>query len=1070
MDKSNAEMRLVELIKQIYECYKQGDINLAVFLAEQALELSRLIYPNNHHSLASKLNILAVLYGLQGKTIAAEQLHEEALSVWRRLCGNFDHSHLADSMHHLALSYQSQGKYSAAEPLYVEALSMWRRLYNDLDCHDLANSIHKLAKIYEFQGKINEAEPLYVESLAMQRRLCGDLDHHDLANSINNLALLYKFQGKYNAAEPLHIEALAMFRRLYKDCDHYNLANSINNLAHSYKSRAKYSEAEPLYKEALAMYRRLYKDCDNNGLAASMNNLAVLYDIQEKHSEAALLNEEALAMRRRLYGDRDHNDLAISINNLALSYQHQGKYSAAESLQLEALTMQQRLFSDRDHYSLAGSFNNLAMLYLYQHKYSKAEPIFLEALAMCRRLFGDRDHNDLAESLDNLAILYIAQHQTEKAFSLMLEAVEVEENILRQWFSYSTESSRLNFVEDNQSRLGKLVSFLCEYFPEESEKIAEVAILVARRKAFAAQAEVELNYLRYSDRYPDLAEDFQELAIIQGKLTHLNHTYYYHQGTMDTEERASNQQVKQTLTEQIDRLEHKLSENVPELRQLQQRVTLKATCDALPENSHIIDFYRLNFHDFVANEWQAPQYVAFILAFGGNVQMVQLGDAEEIDGLIRRYRDLSQDVNLPSFGARPNSSSKQLKPSVEVDDCSIDLQLSQRLLTPILEAIDLEIKHLIFIPDGVVYTLPIGNLPVSSGCLNDRFVCTYLSTLRELLNQTDLSSRQLSASIVIGNPNYNYLAPAITPQLFKPIPESELLLNSLKLKLDSDAQFFTGDRAAETVLKDAKSPKLLVILTHGYLLDEERDQIQLICKLIECTKSEGYDLIQANKHLLNSNFWILLNTIDSTPMHEALEELSAINLARLIIYLNLLDTDQESVQSINPMQNHGLALAGANSWLAGEKLPAEIGKGFLLARDVAYLDLYGTEIVFLIACSSGLGDVKTGEGVFGLRRAFAIAGVKQLITSLWDVPTRPTMLLTDKFFEAYHQGVVPAIALQTAQQYVRDISRTDLAATKLGKEILAEVDRLARCGVRIDDPDYPLRHPYFWGAWICQGV
>jgi CHAT domain-containing protein len=102
-----------------------------------------------------------------------------------------------------------------------------------------------------------------------------------------------------------------------------------------------------------------------------------------------------------------------------------------------------------------------------------------------------------------------------------------------------------------------------------------------------------------------------------------------------------------------------------------------------------------------------------------------------------------------------------------------------------------------------------------------------------------------------------------------------------------------------------------------------------------------------------------------------------------------------------------------------------------------------------------------------LRRAFAIAGVKQLITSLWDVPTRPTMLLTDKFFEAYHQGVVPAIALQTAQQYVRDISRTELASTKLGVEILADVDRFA---LRIDEPDYPLRHPYFWGAWICQGV
>jgi CHAT domain-containing protein len=211
------------------------------------------------------------------------------------------------------------------------------------------------------------------------------------------------------------------------------------------------------------------------------------------------------------------------------------------------------------------------------------------------------------------------------------------------------------------------------------------------------------------------------------------------------------------------------------------------------------------------------------------------------------------------------------------------------------------------------------------------------------------------------------------------------------LQLDSDAQIFTGDRATETVLLEAKSPKLLVIITHGELLNRDGD----------------------------------------------------------------------------PMQNHGLALAGANSWLAGEKLPADIGKGFLLARDVAYLDLLGTEIVFLIACSSGLGDVKTGEGIFGLRRAFAIAGVKQLITSLWNVPTRPTMLLTDKFFEAYHQGVVPSIALQSAQQYVRDISCTELELMPLGKEIL---DELTRWTIHIPDPNYPLRHPYFWGAWICQGV
>jgi CHAT domain-containing protein/tetratricopeptide (TPR) repeat protein len=722
-----------------------------------------------------------------------------------------------------------------------------------------------------------------------------------------------------------------------------------------------------------------------------------------------------------------------------------------------------------------------------------AVPLAEQALELARSIYLG-DHDNLAGSINNLASIYIAQQQPERAFPLFLETVEVEDNILRQWFSYSTESNRLGFIEKMQSRLKLLVSFVCQYFPADSEKIAQVAISVARRKAFAAQAEVELNYQRYGDKYPDLAEDFQELATAQGKLTHLNHTYHHHQGAMDEADKASYQQVKQMLTERIEQLERKLSANVPELRQLQQQVTLPAILAALPTDSCAVEFYHFDVHNFDANEWQPPQYVAFILAPGGNVRMVQLGNAGEIDELIRRYRDLACDANLPSFGARPNPSSQKSQPAPEVGDLSIDLQLSQRLLTPILESIDPKTQQLIFIPDGALHTLPIGNLLVGpetrlfqkvgflGGSLSDRFVCTYLSTLRELLTRTDRPSRPLSAPIAIGNPNYDYPdLPTLTGAgttmksmmgqlgaVFRPIPESQLLLDALKLQLTPDARFFSQDDATETVLRSAKSPKLLVILTHGYLRDGDRDRIQLIFKLLTCPEGEGLNLIQTHSHLLDRQFIKLLNAIGDWLDKESL---TGGNFCRsfgefLIEQLPEL-VERESAHSIDPMQNHGLALTGANSWLAGEQLPADIGKGVLLARDVAYLDLFGTEMVFLIACSSGLGDVKTGEGVFGLRRAFAIAGVKQLITSLWDVPTHPTMLLTDKFFEVYHRGVVPSIALQTAQQYVRDISRAELESMDLGREIL---DRLTKLTIHIPDPNYPLRHPYFWGAWICQGV
>ena len=565
-------------------------------------------------------------------------------------------------------------------------------------------------------------------------------------------------------------------------------------------------------------------------------------------------------------------------------YRVQGKFDAAEPLVIEALEMRRRLFVNRDHRSLATSINNLAEFYRAQGKLNVAEPLYVEAVDMFRRLFVNRDHKSLITSISNLTLLYIAQQQPEKAFILLLEVVEIEENMLRQWFGFSTESNRLGFVEGNQNNLKALVSLICQYFPDDSEKIAQVAIAVARRKAFAAQAEVELNYLRYSDRYPDLAVDFQDLATTQGQLTHLNHTYYHHQGAMDAAARESHQQVKQTLTEQIEQLERKLSANVPELRQLQQQVTLPAILAALPNDSCAVEFYRFDVYNFAAHEWQSPQYVAFILAPAGIVRMVQLGDAREIDGLIDSYRDLSRDANLPSFGARPKSSVQQPTPVPDVEALPIDLQLSQRLLTLILEAIDPEIKQLIFIPDGALHTLPIGNLPVGKetrlfqkvgflgASLGERFICTYLSTLRELLSRTERPNRSLSAPIAIGNPNYDYPDAPTSPALagagistmrsmmsrvdavFKPIPESQLLLDRLKLQLSPDARFFTQDDATETVLRDAKSPKLLVILTHGYLLDGERDRIQLVFKLLEYPEGAELDLIQNYSHLIDRKF------------------------------------------------------------------------------------------------------------------------------------------------------------------------------------------------------------------------
>jgi tetratricopeptide (TPR) repeat protein len=128
----------------------------------------------------------------------------------------------------------------------------------------------------------------------------------------------------------------------------------------------------------------------------------------------------------------------------------------------------------------------------------------------------------------------------------------------------------------------------------------------------------------------------------------------------------------------------------------------------------------------------------------------------------------------------------------------------------------------------------------------------------------------------------------------------------------------------------------------------------------------------------------------------------------------------------DPMLRSGVALAGANE-----------GDGLLTAADLAGLDLDATELVVLSACDTGRGDPSRSEGVFGLRRAFALSGARTVVISLWKVPDDDTRELMELFYDAlFEPGLPRAEALRQAQR--------TLAARR---------------------PDQPFR----WGAFICQG-
>jgi CHAT domain-containing protein len=309
---------------------------------------------------------------------------------------------------------------------------------------------------------------------------------------------------------------------------------------------------------------------------------------------------------------------------------------------------------------------------------------------------------------------------------------------------------------------------------------------------------------------------------------------------------------------------------------------------------------------------------------------------------------------------------------------------------------------------------------------------------------------------------------------------------------------YLDKEALASRLTGCESPEILLIATHGLFSREVQlqDYLDLILALLTCPSGQEAELLQKNRNLLDKTLLEVMEQVAArlaeTENHKAADRLR--NFAAQVAAIIDESTQQTPTQNPpnspyqggnsnpayqggnskmqhpeDPMLRSALAFAGANAWLKGKTLPNEARKGLVFAQDVAALDLWATELAVLSACNTAMGDIKIGEGVFGLRRAFAVAGAKTLVMSLWSVPDRTTAILMERFFTNLQQGLGRVDALQDAQNYIRTITVKDLQQSSLGLAVLEELEKLLAQDYQFCQDNRPLEPPYFWGAWVCQG-
>ncbi len=1078
----------------------QGRLAEVEPLCQEALAMRQRLFSGDHPDVAQSLDSLAGLYESQGRLDAAESLCEEALTMRQRLFSG-DHPDVAQTLNNLAGLYESQGRLKAAEPLIEEALAMRKRLFPS-DHPDVAGSLNNLAGLYKSQGRLSAATPLLEEVLAMTKRLFPP-DHPHVALSLNNLAFLYKSQGHLDTAEPLIKEALAMRKRLFPT-DHPNVASSLSNLAGLYQSQGRLAKAEPLLEEALAMTKRLFPH-DHPQVALSLNNLAYVYKSQGRLAEVEPLYEQALAMRERLFAG-DHPDVASSLNNLAGLYKSQGRLAATEPLLEEALAMTKRLFP-ADHPRVALSLNNLAVLFAATDRYCEALELMKETAAIENRLisqaFAASSESDRLTYLQTirfrfemfLSLISKHLHDSPQAKQAALDLVLQRKALtaaalaalnqaiysgryphlteqLKKLRELSDEIIHLTFTQPQPDRIPQLQAEHNKLQQQLASQIPEIQLqeqpIDCRTVALelptgstliefvcfnvfdfhAASGESKWQPARYlafilPARQPDQVQmrDLGEAEPIDQLIQDFRHYASDGYRAVHSLDMGGNDDEPEDLRQppaEVIKLREAIVEPLCPYLQKHQHLFI-----APDGNLNLLPFQILP-TDETGEQLLMDEYCISYLSVGRDILRSQ----------VQTQRPASQPLVIadPDFNLEdltpPNPSSLKLRFPTrewrEEESYSPLLAgegLGERSKPGVLETSEEE-------SDSPLLT------PLFKGGRGDREGLGERSKLGVLGTQAAELLQTLAGSAFKRAEGTRFLGEGV----------AKLLGVSPYLDKEALASRLTG----------CESPEILLIATHGLFSREvqRQDYWNLILSLLTCPDGQEAELLQKNRKLLDKTLLKemekLAARLTENGNQNAADRLT--NFAPQVAAIIDESTQQTPIQNPeDPMLRSALAFAGANAWLQGKTLPNEAGKGLVFAQDVAALDLWATELAVLSACNTAIGDIKLGEGVFGLRRAFAVAGAKTLVMSLWSVPDRATALLMERFFTNLRQGLGRADALQDAQNYIRTITLKELQQSSLGVAVLEELKDLLPQNWNFCQYYRPLEHPYFWGAWVCQG-
>jgi CHAT domain-containing protein len=862
--------------------------------------------------------------------------------------------------HNRGRIYQNKGNYPEAEKHYLEANNIYAKT-RGADHPDYASSLTQLATLYRLMGEHKKSETLHLEAIAIYIKVYGKGDPK-YAVGLHNLANLYSDVENFEAAETLYLEAKAIREKMLGK-EHAAYAVSLNSLANLYSQMGQYEKSEPLYLESKAIREKMYGK-EHLNYALSLTTLASLYLSMGNYEKAEPLLLEAKAIREKKVS-KDHPDNALNLS-LAKCYYYMGNYEKAEPIFLEIKALEEKVLGT-EHPSYATTLLSLATLYHDMGNYEKAEPLFLESQTIIEKSLGKK-HSNYAINLLDLAMFYQDLGNYEKAAPFYKEHSLVNQSILEKAVNHLSERELSNYLNQFLKSQHPTLSFVQL---SASKKVAVACYDNSLfYKGFMLQSTGRLRHLALSDT--GTAEKYNQMIGYQRRLAK-----QYAQPIADRDSAT----IADLETKAND-LEKDLARIVAGWGQATKQVSWQEVQAALKPNEAALELVHYRFYH--KKQTDTMLYAALVLLPGSDSpQFIPLFEEGEITPLFKNK------------GARKSDYVNNL---YELNTLTAGQKNLYNAIWKPLESILAGSKTVYFSPSGLLHKVNFNAIKNDKGqALSDRFQLVQLGSTRQLVVPTDMPHGFNLTAQLYGGIQYD-ATPTVTPNTkvadmtalrssssFNWGVENDSILrgdnwvylNSTAVEISNAAKTMKANGITPTLLKGAEateesfkligtngpSPRILHVATHGFFFPDPQT-------------TEGF------KTLSSLGFKI----------------------------------------SENPMIRSGLVLAGGNhAWKTGKALRPDLEDGILTAYEISQMNLANTELVVLSACETGLGDLVGNEGVYGLQRAFKIAGAQHIIMSLWQVPDVQTQELMTAFYTNWLSQKMPIPeAFGAAQKAMRD--------------------------------------------------